>query len=122
MRRKRHIEDLEASLRETVATAIARAGGAEALRGGGRGADEVAVLGALESSPPVVRCLRELNRLIDAHNRYYPIEANLPLDPGSRLELDHGRPYQPLPVVTLRDVFVGALAACGAPAHVGKIT
>ena len=32
----------------------------------------------------------ELNLLIAAHNRCYPIEPNLPLDPGSRVELDRG--------------------------------
>jgi hypothetical protein len=125
MRRRRHIEDLEASLREMVATAVARAGGVEALRGSARGPDAAAVaavLSALEGSVAAVRCLRELNRLIAAHNRYYPIEANLPLDPVSRLELDRGRPYQPMPVVTLCDVFADMLAACGGRAHVGKIT
>ncbi len=123
MRRRRHIEDLAASLRETVATAIARAGGAEAVRGrqGQRQPEPGAVLSALEQIA-AERCLRELNRLIAAHNRYYPIEANLPLDPVSRVQLDRGRPYQPMPLVTLRDVFGGVLAACGAPAHVGKIT
>ncbi len=66
----------------------------------------------------VAKALRELNRLIVAHNRYYPIEANLRLDPATRQELDRGgKPWQPLPAVTLSDVF----AACGASSHVGKI-
>jgi hypothetical protein len=110
MRRKRHIEDLSASLRETVVVAVARAGGKgeTALR-------------ALEGDARVAKALRELNRLIVAHNRFYPIEANLPLDPISRLQLDHGRPYEPLPAVTLCDVLSEVLAACGASAHVGKI-
>lgn len=77
-------------------------------------------LRTLEGSVAVVRCLHELNRLIVAHNRYYPIEANLPLDPVSRVELDRGRSYQPMPVVTLCDVVAGVLAACEAPEHVGK--
>ena len=107
MRRKRHIEDLSASLRETVASAIARGGG-----------DMAAARRQVEGDVRVVKALRELNRLIEAHNRYYPIEANLPLDPVSRLELDHGgRPYKPLPAVTLRDM----LAACRASSHVGRI-
>jgi hypothetical protein len=118
MRRKRHIEDLRASLRETVAAAIARAGG-----------DAPAARCALEGQAQTVRALRELNLLIVAHNRYYPIEANLPLDPVTRLELDHGRPYKPLPAVTLCDVLrdvtrdgTEALAACRAPSPVGKNT
>jgi hypothetical protein len=45
----------------------------------------------------------------------------LPLDPVSRLQLDRGRPYKPLPAVTLCDVLSEVLAACGASSHVGKI-
>jgi hypothetical protein len=100
MRRKRHIEDLSATLHKTVAAAIARAGGEPDALEAARQA-----LHQLEAHAPTVKVLRELNRLIADHNRYYPIEANLPLDPVTRLELDHGRPYKPLAAVTLRDVF-----------------
>ena len=110
MRRKRHIEDLTASLGEAVAAAIARAGG-----------DIDAARRDAEGSAAIGKALRELNRLIAAHNRYYPIEANLPLDPTTRVQLDRGRPWQPLPAVTLRDVFARVLSACGASALVGKI-
>jgi hypothetical protein len=41
--------------------------------------------------------LARLNDLIDKHNRYYPIEANLPIDPGSGGSLD----FRPLDPVTL---------------------
>jgi hypothetical protein len=121
MRRKRHIEDLEASLRGAVAAAIAQAGGAQAVASGGHGP---ALVRALERRAAVSRSLRELNCLIAAHNCYYPIEANLPLDPVSRVELDRGappKPWQPLPAVTLQDVFVAVMAACEASSHVGKI-
>jgi hypothetical protein len=110
IRRKRHIEDLRATLEEQVAGAIARAGG-----------DVDAARRDAESNAAVVKSLRELDCLIVAHNRYYPIEANLPLDPTTRVQLDRGRPWQPLPTVTLRDVFAGVLSACGAASHVGKI-
>jgi hypothetical protein len=110
MRRKRHIEDLSASLRETVAAAIARAA-----------CDIPAARRVVEGHAPSIKALRELHGLIVAHNRFYPIEANLPLDPVSRVELDHGRPYKPLPAVTLDTLFGDALAACGVPSHVGKI-
>jgi len=113
MRRKRHIEDLTDSLRECAASAIARTGG-----------DAVAARAVLESQAAVVRSLRELNRLIASHNRYYPIEANLPIDPVTRVQLDRGaprRPWRPLPAVTLCDVVDGALSACGAAATVGKM-
>lgn len=113
MRRKRHIEDLAASLRETVAAAIARAGG-----------DAEAARRDLESHAPTVKAIREINRLIVAHNRYYPIEANLPFDPVTREQLDRAiprRPWRPLPAVTLCDVLSEVLSACGASSHVGKM-
>jgi hypothetical protein len=106
-RRKRHIEDLEAALLRFVGEALAGSAG-----------DGDAARQSAESDPRVVKLLREVNRLIAAHNRYYPIEANLPLDPATRLQLDHGRPWKPLPTITLEDV----IAACGAVEHVGKMT
>jgi hypothetical protein len=109
-RRKRHIEDLQAALVRFVGEAIASgASHADAAR-------QSAL--AVKADPRVAKLLREVNRLIAAHNRYYPIEANLPLDPATRLQLDHGRPWQPLPTITLEDV----IAACGAAEHVGKMT
>jgi hypothetical protein len=44
--------------------------------------------------------LTRLNDLIDRHNRYFPIEANLPIDPRSGGLLDGGRPWLPLVIVT----------------------
>jgi hypothetical protein len=44
--------------------------------------------------------LERLNDLIDRHNRYYPIEANLPIDPKSGGSLDGDRPFTKLPPVT----------------------
>ncbi len=113
MRRKRHIEDLTASLRAAVVAALGRAGG-----------DAEAARLAVEGHAPSVKALRELNQLIVAHNRFYPIEANLPFDPATREQLDRAiprRPWRPLPAVTLRDVFADVLSACGASSHVGKI-
>ena len=61
------------------------------------------------TAPRSPRRSRELNRLIVAHNRYYPIEANLPLDPvRARTARPRRRwmaPCSRLPAVTLRDVF-----------------
>lgn len=37
-----------------------------------------------------------LHELIDAHNKYYPIEANLPLDPTGRM-MDRGKPWTRMP-------------------------
>jgi hypothetical protein len=41
--------------------------------------------------------LTRLNELIDKHNRYYPIEANLPIDTKS----GGSRDFHPLPAVTV---------------------
>jgi len=63
-------------------------------------------------------------KVVVAHNRYYPIEANLPFDPVTREQLDRAiprRPWRPLPVVTLCDVLSEVLPACGASSHVGKM-
>ena len=53
--------------------------------------------------------LQRLNELIDRHNRYYPIEANLPIDPRSGRSLDNGRPFRPMDFVTAAQL----LAALG---------
>jgi len=45
--------------------------------------------------------LRRINDLIERHNHYYPIEANLPLDPKSGITLDRGQRWQPLEPVTV---------------------
>lgn len=49
----------------------------------------------------VARKIEELNRLIDDHNRYYPVEKNLPIDIRSGQLLDLGEPWRPLPAVTI---------------------
>lgn len=49
----------------------------------------------------VARRLEELNRLIGEHNRYYPMERNLPVDVYSGQLLDMGEPWKPLPPVTI---------------------
>lgn len=35
-------------------------------------------------------------KLIDDHNRYYPIEANLPFDAETSRLIDHGEPWKPM--------------------------
>lgn len=37
------------------------------------------------------------NQLIEHHNAYFPIEANLPIDPASGRPLHGDRPFEPLP-------------------------
>ncbi len=43
----------------------------------------------------------EVLKLVDDHNRYYPIEANLPFDPITSRLIDHGEPWKPLKKPTL---------------------
>ena len=84
IRRRRRIEDLEAKLIAKVAAADAPA-------------DVVA-------SPDVTEDLARLNDLIARHNRYYPIEANLPIDVRTGRLLERGAPWHPLPPVTAADL------------------
>ena len=49
--------------------------------------------------------LSPLNGLIDSHNRYYPIEANLPIDVRTGRYLDgEGRPWRKLARIRLDDL------------------
>jgi hypothetical protein len=109
-RRKRHIEDLEASLVAMARDAMRKFAteATEAADATERAA--LAAADALAVHAPFVKALREMNRLIAAHNLYYPIEANLRLDPVTRQELDRGRPYKPLPAVTQGDIMALAIA------------
>ncbi len=80
MARKRRIEDLEAELIKTLAE--------------------------LTPGQPLPlnfeRALRKMNALIADHNRYYPIESNLPIDVRTGRLLDMGgEPWKPLPEATV---------------------
>jgi hypothetical protein len=90
IRRRRRIEDLEARLVGTIAAATAPA---EAVASREFSAD-----------------LALLNDLIGRHNRYYPIEANLPVEVRSGRLLDRGAPWRPLPPVTVTDLLARAAA------------
>ena len=81
--RKRRIEDLELAIVRAVEDAL-------------DAAPEIA-RDALAERRDVAPLLRELATLIDAHNRYYPIEANLPIDPKTGALLERGRRWEPLP-------------------------
>ena len=70
IRRRRRIEDLEARLVATIAAA------------------EVPAEAAM--APQITADLALLNDLIGRHNRYYPIEANLPVEVRSGRLLDRG--------------------------------
>ncbi len=89
IRRRRRIEDLEARLVELLWSSDEPNETASSAAFG----DELAVL----------------NDLISRHNRYYPIEANLPIEVRTGRLLDRGRPWQPLPAVTTAVLLARAL-------------
>jgi len=91
IRRRRRIEDLEGRLVGALAAA--------------------AVPGDTAASAEVTADLALLNDLIARHNRYYPIEANLPIDVRTRRLIDRGAPWRPLPSVTPADLLARAAGA-----------
>ena len=48
--------------------------------------------------------LAELVKLVEQHNAYYPIEANLPIDPETGQTVELGEPWKPLPRPTLESL------------------
>lgn len=89
IRRRRRIEDMIAFLVDDLRAF--RAAGATEAQVRAR-ADEID--------------LRPLHALIESHNRFYPIEANLPVDleTGRLLERASREPWQPMPLVTRDDL------------------
>lgn len=94
MRRKRRIEDLMAALREQVEQVRE-----QALSSGSSVAQ--AQQQAQTFAQSLDLCL--LNDLIDRHNRFYPIEANLPTDVRTGRMMAFGKPWEPDAMVTWRD-------------------
>jgi hypothetical protein len=94
MRRKRRIEDLEEALRQALAEIYQQA--LEEL------GDEASARGLMEERAKEMD-LGLLNDLIDRHNRYYPIEANLPTDVKTGRMMVLGKPWEPLALLTWRD-------------------
>jgi hypothetical protein len=84
--RKRHIEDLEAA---HIATLVALHDALVA-----RARSEAAVKDALHDKAATFD-LKKLNALVATHNRYYAIEANLPVNPRTGEYLIYGRPWRP---------------------------
>jgi hypothetical protein len=85
--RKRHIEDLE----DGFVRALVAVHDALAAKGVS-GAEEIAAA-MLARARTFDR--KKLDRLVDAHNRYYPIEANLPIDHATGEYLIAGRRWVP---------------------------
>ncbi len=91
MRRKRRIEDMEAAflreLREVHEKALAE------LR-------DPAAAALLLAHHAGTLDIAKLNDLIDRHNRYYPMEADLRIDLRTRTVMDGDEPWSPLPFIT----------------------
>jgi hypothetical protein len=100
VRRKREIEDLEERLMVAIADHEERRAALE---------DDAAELARLGTLPRgAAKAIERLNDLIDRHNRYYPIEADLRIDPRSGRLIDGTRPWAPRPAVTLADLVAAA--------------
>jgi hypothetical protein len=95
VRRRRRIEDLEAAIVRFVR------------------AHEAKTKSPIDPAAPpaaVARAFASLRQLIETHNRYYPIEANLSIDMASGRPLEMmGKPWAPMPVPALEVL----LARCG---------
>jgi hypothetical protein len=52
----------------------------------------------------VARCIEQANRLIQDHNRYYPVESNLPVDAATGELMEMGEPWRPRPPLTVDEL------------------
>ncbi len=100
--RKRRIEDRED---EIVRTLVAVHGAALAT-----GATEAEAL-AIMTRRAAGFDLAKLAKLVADHNRWYPIEANLPADPATGAYLARGRPWAPEPEPSVKRLLARAVAA-----------
>jgi hypothetical protein len=100
MRRKRRIEDMEAAflreLREVYGQALAEL-------------HDAAAASQLLAHHARTLGIARLNDLIDRHNRYYPVEANLRIDVRTCTVMDGDEPWRPLPFVTAEQLVARAI-------------
>jgi hypothetical protein len=103
MRRLRAIEDLEVAIVRTISK--------EAERARREGADAAV---RMRDRFPEAMHVRLLDR-VDAHNRYYPVEANLRIDlrTGELLERD-GAPWRPRSCPSREELLARAASCDGA--------
>jgi hypothetical protein len=100
MRRLRNIEDLEEGIVRVLAELCAEA------RASGE-PPEAQAAHARAAAPK--HALRRLDDLIARHNRWYPIEANLPMQPRTGELIDRtGEPWRPLRAPTLDELLARA--------------
>ena len=91
--RRRRIEDLEASIARSIQTHQAKTG---------RPIDPAA------PPPTIARAIVALRRLVEAHNAYYPVEANLPVDVATAELVELGERWEPMPLLLLDDFLTRA--------------
>jgi hypothetical protein len=100
MRRRRRIEDMEAAflreLREVYGEALAQL-------------HDAAAASQLLAHHARALDIATLNDLIDRHNRYYPMEANLRIDVRTRVVMDGDEPWRPMPFVTVEQLIARAV-------------
>jgi hypothetical protein len=102
MRRKREIEDTEEMLLRLLDDRLTEL----------TGSPPEEILRELRATAEAFD-LRRLNHLIATHNRYYPAEANLPLDIRTGELLERGRPWKRLASWTIERLVEHALAGRG---------
>lgn len=102
MRRRRRIEDLEAAFLRELRDVYAAAAAEET--------DPTEIQRRLQRHAADLD-LGPINDLIDRHNRYYPIEANLPIDLRTRTLLDGTEPWKPMPPLTVAALLARVLTA-----------
>jgi hypothetical protein len=106
MRRLRTIEDLEEGIVRVLVELCeeSRAGGAP---------PEAQAEHARAAAPK--HALRRLDDLIARHNRWYPIEANLPMQPRSGELIDRtGEPWRPMRAPSLDELLARAMSRVAA--------
>lgn len=100
--RRRRIEDLEAAIVRAIVTYAGKAGAPPEA-------------GTLPFT--IKRDIDRLNRLIDDHNRYYPIEARLRMDLRTGQLMDWGEPWIPTPPVSVETLLAAARAITARAGH-----
>jgi hypothetical protein len=100
--RKRKIEDDEARFVSTLVELH------DKLAAKNRPAEAIA--SALREAAQAIDLVK-LNELVKAHNRYYPVEANLPMDRQTGAYLIYGRVWHPEPAYTAELLLARAHAA-----------
>jgi hypothetical protein len=113
IRRLRAMEDLEEGI---VRVLVERCEEALALQreltpeSRAEPAGTLAALAAHAREGAPVHALERLNDLVDRHNRYYPVEANLAMHPRSGALIDRtGQPWEPMAPRTLEELITRAI-------------